>query len=109
MDPQARKNDELRRYELERDGALAILEYEEENGNLVFTHTFVPEALRGQNIAAILTRFALEDVRNLGKKVVPRCGYTDTFLRRNKDFADLRASDATACAGPACGLPRKRD
>lgn len=109
MDASPRRDEARRRYELEQDGALAVLEYEEENGALVFIRTFVPEALRGRNIAAILTRFALEDARAQGKKVVPRCGYTDTFLRRNKEFADLRAEDAAACGGPSCGLPRDRD
>jgi predicted GNAT family acetyltransferase len=56
---------------------------------VAFTHTFVPPELRGKNVAAILTKFALEDVRSQGMKVVPQCSYVATFLERNKEFADL--------------------
>ena len=60
---------ELSRYELSAGGATAVLEYESEGEVLVFTHTFVPEALRGQNIAGRLTRFALDDVRQASRLV----------------------------------------
>ena len=102
-----RRNEALRRYELSLDGATAFLEYEEAGGGVVaFTHTFVPETLRSRNIAAELTRFALDDARARGKQVVPRCSYTDTFMRRHREYADLRAEDGAS--PPACGLPRTR-
>ena len=69
-------------------------------------HTFVPEALRGQNIAGRLTRFALDDVRQTGKKVRPQCSYTQLFLRRHPEYAPLQAEGATPA--PACALPRNR-
>lgn len=97
---------ELSRYELSAGGATAVLEYESEGEVLVFTHTFVPEALRGQNIAGRLTRFALDDVRQAGKKVRPQCSYTQLFLRRHPEYAPLQAEGATPA--PACALPRNR-
>ena len=108
MDAQPCRNEALGRYELSRGGATAFLEYEEAGeGLVVFTHTFVPEALRGGGVAAELTRFALDDARARGRKVVPRCSYTDTFMRRHREYADLRADgDEAATGAPACGLPR---
>ena len=100
-------NEALRRYELSRDGASAVLEYEEAGGGVaVFTHTFVPEALRGQGVAAELVRFALDDARARGWKVLPQCGYVDVFMRRHREYADLRAEGGESA--PACGLPRTR-
>ncbi|NLZ17435.1 MAG: N-acetyltransferase [Desulfobulbaceae bacterium] len=100
-------NSAKQRYELPMDGALALLEYKEQGKDvLVFTHTFVPPELRGKNIAAILTRFALDDARSQGKKVHPQCTYVDSFIRRNQEYADLRADSSNNA--PSCGMPRHK-
>ena len=93
MNEQPRKNPLTNRYELDLEGKLAYLAYEERpNGAVVFTSTFVPPELRGKNVAAILTRFALEDVRAQGLTVVPLCAYAAAYLERNPEYADLRAA-----------------
>nr|WP_321465914.1 GNAT family N-acetyltransferase [uncultured Desulfobulbus sp.] len=92
MEQQPIKNELMQRFELEVDGKMAILEYkQQETDVLAFTHTFVPPELRGRNIAAILTRFALEDAQRLGKKVAPLCSYVSVFMERNKEFSEMRA------------------
>ena len=89
METEPRKNELMKRYELTLDGKLSLLEYEERDGVLVFTHTFVPNELRGRNVAARLTRTALDDARRQGVKVVPRCSYVAAYIERNKEYADL--------------------
>jgi predicted GNAT family acetyltransferase len=82
----------MKRFELILDGKLAQLDYVEQSEQvLVFTHTFVPPELRGRNVAALLTQYALDDARRQGKKVVPQCSYTAMYMARNKEYADLRA------------------
>lgn len=104
MDKKVSHNSAKQRYELPAEGKLAVLEYEEKGKDvLVFTHTFVPPELRGQNIAAQLTRFALDDARSQGKKVQPQCSYVDSFMRRNQEYADLRAGSGGSAS---CGLPK---
>lgn len=102
-----RHNHALRRYEVTVAGAApAFLEYEERGADLlVFTHTFVPPELRGQNIAARLVRHGLDEARAREKRVVAQCSYVDVFMRRNQEYADLRAEGEGA---PSCGLPRSR-
>jgi predicted GNAT family acetyltransferase len=96
MEQEPRKNEVLKRFELSLEGNLALLEYVEQGENLlIFTHTFVPPELRGRNVAAKLTKFALDDARLQGKKVVPQCSYVAAYMERNKEYADLRAE-----AGP---------
>ncbi len=96
MESTPQKNELMKRFELTLDGKLAQLDYVEQGEHvLVFTHTFVPTELRGRNVAAVLTQYALDDARRQGKKVVPQCSYTATFMARNKEYADLRAD-----AGP---------
>lgn len=104
MTKEVSHNSAQKRFELPADGKLAVLEYEEKGKDvLVFTHTFVPPELRGQNIAAKLTRFALDEARSRGKKVQPQCSYVDSFMRRNQEYADLRAGEGSSAA---CGLPK---
>lgn len=86
------KNELMQRFELDIEGKTAFLEYRAQGPEvLAFTHTFVPPELRGRNLAAILTRYALEDARRQGKKVAPLCSYVDVFMQRNKEFTPLRA------------------
>lgn len=92
MENQPVKNELMQRYELHLAGKVAILAYEARGEDVVaFTHTFVPPELRGKNVAAILTKFALEDIRSEGRKVLPQCSYVVTYLERNKEYADLAA------------------
>jgi predicted GNAT family acetyltransferase len=92
MEKEPQKNVVMKRFELTLEGKLALLDYVEQGENLlVFTHTFVPHELRGQNAAAILTKYALDDARHQGKKVVPQCSYVAAYMERNKEYADLRA------------------
>ena len=46
------------------------LEYSQMVNEIHFTHTFVNPAHQGKNLAAILTKFALDDVRAKGKHKV---------------------------------------
>lgn len=86
------KNELMRRFELQLDGKTAVLEYVEQGADVwVLTHTFVPPELRGRNVAAILTKFALDDARSQGKKIVPQCSYVAVFMERNKEYDGLRA------------------
>lgn len=95
MDQTPVKNELMHRFELNIDGKIAFLAYQHQGPEvLAFTHTFVPPELRGRNLAAILTRFALEDARQQGKKVAPLCSYVDVFMQRDKEFNLLRASSA---------------
>nr|WP_320011049.1 GNAT family N-acetyltransferase [uncultured Desulfobulbus sp.] len=94
MTMQPVKNELMHRFELADGGKVALLEYREQGDNvLVFTHTFVPPELRGKDLAALLTRFALEDAKRQGKKVIPQCSYTAMFMKRNKEFGELKAPE----------------
>lgn len=91
MTQEPAKNELMHRYELVEDGQVAFLSWQEQpDGVLAFDHTYVPPELRGRNLAAILTKFALEDARAQGRKVAPLCSYVATYMQRNPEYADLR-------------------
>ena len=78
------------RFELKNGpGDPAVLTYHQRGENIVMDHTFVPAHLRGQGIAATITRDALLEARRLGWKIIPDCSYVENFILRNPEFEDL--------------------
>jgi uncharacterized protein len=82
-------NPRLNRFELETDGQLAFAAYQREHGVVTFTHTEVPHAFRGKGIGSALAKGALELARERGERVVPRCSFIATFMRKHPEFQDL--------------------
>lgn len=91
MSTDVRHNEAEQRYEIAIDGKVAVADYEIDGDRQIFTHTYVPPELRGKGLAEQLVRAALNDARAAKRKVVPACSYVDTFMQRNREFADLRA------------------
>ena len=58
---------------------VSVLDYELSAGEVVFTHTGVPSAYRGQGLAARLAEAGLTWAREQGLKVVPACSYVRLF------------------------------
>ena len=90
-------NEQANRYELWIEGELASLaEYRPVSGPqgdvLVFDHTETRQAFRGGGLAERVVRFALEDVRERGKRVVPQCWFVAEVMEANPEYADLRAA-----------------
>ena len=81
------------RYEISLDGKPAgSLSYQINGDKIEFVSTFVNPALRGKNLAAIVTKHALDEVREEGKyKVVPICSYTVKYFEMHPDESDLLA------------------
>jgi uncharacterized protein len=77
------------RFEIGKDGVLAVLEYSREGEKIIFTHTGVPPALEGQGIASRLARAALEYARVQRLKVVPLCSFVSGYIRKHPEYADL--------------------
>jgi len=87
------KNESANRYELHVDGELAgIADYVERDGTVVFPHTEIDGARRGQGLGAVLVRGALDDVRPSGRTIVPSCWYVAQFVDENPSYQDMLAS-----------------
>lgn len=77
------------RFEATVDGKLCVADYERRDGEITFTHTFVPSELRGRGIAEKLVRPALEYARAERLRVIPQCSYVEIFIQRHREFASL--------------------
>ena len=86
-----RDNPDRRRYETEIDGKIAMIVYRLHGDTITFTHTEVPEEFEGRGIAARMARFALDDARARGLRVVPLCPYVAAYIRRHPEYQDLVA------------------
>jgi hypothetical protein len=77
------------RFELERDGRVAYLEYTLSGHVLELLHTEVPDALRGTGIASALAQTALDWARENHLKVDVVCPFVAEFLQHHPEYSDL--------------------
>lgn len=84
-----RKNDEEKRFEVNVDGHLALVEFIETKSLITYTHTEVPQALEGQGIGSLLARTALDYAREQGLEVLPLCPFILAYIRRHPEYRDI--------------------
>ena len=82
------------RFELTEDGATAFAAYRVQDGQLVFTHTEVPDSLSGRGVGSTLARGALDAARARGLPVVARCAFIAGFIQKHPEYQDLVAGPA---------------
>jgi len=80
-------NPEASRFEATVSGRTAVAQYEVLAGVITFTHTRVPESLRGRGIANQLAQVALTSARGL--RVIPQCTFFSSYMRRHPETQDL--------------------
>jgi predicted GNAT family acetyltransferase len=89
MDIEVTNNRSAKRFETTMDDALAVLEYELEDGVLTLVHTGVPSVLEGKGIGGRLVKAALEFASEQGLKVVPLCPFVRSYIERHKEYQRL--------------------
>ena len=61
-----------------------------------FVHTVVEPPFEGRSIGSKLVRYALDDVRAKGAKIVPLCPFVAGWLERHPEYKDLVDEEITA-------------
>lgn len=83
-----------RRFEiLVDDGLAGFAAYELRPGLVVFTHTKVEPDFQDMGVGTALVRGALDQVRERGDRVIPRCSFVAAFIERHPEYAGLLADD----------------
>src|SRR5262245_35679577 len=77
------------RFEIERDGEVAYLEYSLAGDILELIHTEVPEKLRGQGLASSLAETALGFAREKRLKVDVICPLAKSYVAKHPEYSDL--------------------
>lgn len=76
-------NSAAQRFETTVEGHLSIIEYRLDSDAIIFTHTEVPEALRGRGLASKLVEAAVTFARNENKRIMSECSYVTAWLARH--------------------------
>ncbi len=70
----------------------AHLQYSVQGEVWNFFHVYVPPEMRGMGVAGALAKFAFEEARKQGVKVLPTCPYlSGTFVPRHPEYKDVLA------------------
>ena len=77
------------RFEIERNGEVAYLEYNLSGNVLVLIHTEVPETLRGMGLASSLAETALQWARLNKLKIDIICPIVQGYIATHPEYADL--------------------
>jgi predicted GNAT family acetyltransferase len=81
---------DLERFEARLDGELAgYLEYQKFGDTWSLNHAFTFPHLRGNGIAAEVTRFALDAAGEAGATVRPVCPFVADYIAANPQYAAL--------------------
>lgn len=85
-------NEQAGSFEVFVEGHRAHLDYRKvDEKTLDYCHTFVPDALRGKGLAAVVTAAALEYARDNGFEVIPSCSYVEVYMKRQAGKAKAKA------------------
>lgn len=85
-----RKNEEQHRYEVLVDNqVVGFAEYREMGDSVMMPHTEVSEAHEGEGLGNRLAEFALQDVQQAGKHVIPMCPFISAYIKRHPDYIEL--------------------
>jgi predicted GNAT family acetyltransferase len=90
VEPVVRDDPDNHRYVLEIGGEVAgIAVYHRRGGRYFFVHTEVEPEHEGEGLGSTLARGALDDVREMGMKIVPLCPFITSFIERHPEYADM--------------------
>src|SRR5438128_11962006 len=88
VEPEAVRDDAPHNhFVIERDGAVAQLVYEVDDGRLLVLHTEVPDAFQGHGVGGQLVTAAVDKARAEKLTIVPWCPFARGWLRRHPDVA----------------------
>ncbi|MEJ8280966.1 GNAT family N-acetyltransferase [Pseudonocardia spirodelae] len=90
------------RYEILVGGTVVgRAEYVDAHEQRIFHHTVIDPAHEGHGLGSTLVRFALDDTRAAGQRIVPVCPYVRHWVATHQgwaDILDLVTPDAVATA-----------
>ncbi len=83
-------NPENDRYEVRTDAqVIGRADYQRAGEYVVIPHTQIDPAHGGQGLGGRMVRFALDDIRRQGLKVVPACPFVADYVTKHPEYADL--------------------
>jgi predicted GNAT family acetyltransferase len=90
MEATVTENPGRHRYEISVDGEPAGFTMYTLDGDVaIMPHTKIDSAYEGQGLATTLIGAALDDLRERGVTVVPRCPFVRDFVEKHPEYRDI--------------------
>jgi predicted GNAT family acetyltransferase len=90
MGPTMVDAEDAQRYEARDGDVLAgFIDYVVKPGRIALVHTEVLPSHRGQGIGELLARFALDDARRRGLRVIASCPYVRAYVEGHPETHDI--------------------
>lgn len=82
---------DMHRYEIrDGDALVGFTEYRlPDDVHVDFVHTEVDDSYGGRGLAGEVVAFALADVREQGKRIIPHCPYVAKWIGKHPEYADI--------------------
>ena len=80
---------ERQRFELELPGAVAFISYRRDGKSVSLLHAEVPPQFEGKGIGSQLAKGTLDLLRAEGSRMLPRCAFIVTYVKRHPEYQDL--------------------
>ncbi|GAB2561357.1 GNAT family N-acetyltransferase [Spirosoma areae] len=94
---QLKNNTHHHRFELETDGKLSIVAYQNvDDETLALVHTEVDPSLEGQGVGSQLVEAVLTFAEQNNLKIVPLCPFVTAYLKRHPDWNRVVSTAYTA-------------
>jgi uncharacterized protein len=89
-DLQLNDNTAAQRYEARlEDRVVAYIEYRPSGEARMLTHTEVNADMEGKGVGSAIVKYALEDIRSRGERVVPMCPFVAAYMQRHREYTEL--------------------
>jgi predicted GNAT family acetyltransferase len=75
-----------KRFEVQIDSQLAVLDYAILGAIITFTHTGVPPALEGRGIGSLLAKTGLQYAKDNNLKVQSLCWFVNKYIQRHPEY-----------------------
>lgn len=73
-------------FEMDINGNIAFIGYEEDGDTIILTHTEVPEALEGKGVGSILVTKTLNYIEAEGRKIIAQCPFVASYIKRHPEW-----------------------
>ncbi len=79
-------NKSQKRFEIQINSHLAVLDYVMQGTTITFTHTSVPPALEGRGIGSLLVKTGLQYAKDNNLKIRSLCWFVDKYIQRHPEY-----------------------
>lgn len=91
MEVKIKENTEKKRFEVEVENKIALIEYIRAEDKMYLTHTEVPTELEGKGIASSMAKQVLQQIKDENLKLVPLCPFIASYIKRHPEWKEILA------------------